>query len=633
MGGVALARSDGTLLPGPGRKALALLVYLSLAPAQRAPREKLADLLWPERTSDLSRNCLRQTVSVIRAACNGFGRDIFGGGRDLLALQPGILNCDASRLLAAASDQREPQPAGFDPYPGPFLDGFFSGSPVFDDWAAAMRERLETAAVTALHQRARTCAVEEGLVLLGRLLAIDPMREASYQLGMELYSAARQRDRALRCYDACRQMLAREYGVTPGLETERIRRRILESAHEPPVEPSKAKTPNFRRPAIRIHGFTNLSESSGLGLFLQGLTEAIGIELSRVPEFDVIEADATVPDGTPEPDFVLHGSLLQGAETLQVIVRLIHCPTGRQIAGERFRGSVGRQVDLLDDIALSVALLTRFEVLHHRWGIRDLTPVDPFPVRLLIMRSHARYYELTQASLGESLRLAEKALALSPTSLRAQRMMSLALTAGMVQGAATRDPENVSRAIDLARNVARAVPEDVFSRCVLAWALGNDGQHGAAVEELQYAIRLNPSYATLHSDLADHYALLGYVNEALSEVEEAIRLSNEDVVSFWRYHTLAVAHFAAGNYPMALENARRVMRDKPGILRGALFQAASAAALGLQDEARHAIAYILRQRPDLTLKSVAPGFMPRYVQEEHHVRLIQMLRMAGLPEG
>lgn len=633
MGGVALTKSDGSVLSGPGRKALALLVYLSLAPGQRAPREKLADLLWPERTSDQSRNCLRQTVSVIRSACKSLGRDIFGGGRDLLTLQPGILNCDASRLLATGSDQRDTAFKGFDPYPGPFMDGFFSGSAVFDEWAASMRERIETAAVAALHQRARTSGVDEGLALLGRLLAIDPTREASYQLGMELFAAARQRDRALRCYESCRQMLAREYGVTPGLETERIRRRILDSAYDAPAEPAKASAPTGRRPAIRVHPFINLSETSGLTLFLQGLTEAIGIELSRVPEFDVIEADAPAPEGMQDPDFALHGSLLLGSETLQVIVRLIHCPTGRQIAGERFRGSVGKQVDLLDDIALSVALLTRFEVLQHRWGMRDLTPVDPFPVRLLIMQSHARYYELTQASLGESLRLAEEALELSPTSLRAQRMTSLALTAAMVQGAVPRDPANVSRAVDLARTVARAVPEDVFSRCVLAWALGTDGQHGAAVEELQYAIRLNPSYATLHSDLADHYAILGYVNEALSEVEEAIRLSSEDVVSFWRYHTLAVAHFAAENYPMALENARRVMRDKPGILRGALFQAASAAALGLQDEARHTIDYILRQRPDLTLHSVAPGFMPRYVQDQHHDRLIQMLRMAGLPEG
>lgn len=632
MGGIALCRADGTLIEGIGRKGLALLAYLALAPDQRAPRDKLADLLWPDRDSEQARNCLRQSVSVLRGALRWAGDDALGGGRDMLSLAPGLLSCDALLILARTGTATAD-------HAGPFLDGFHSGSEVFDDWASTTRARLETALIADLHQRARSSGVEDGLALYERLLAIDPMREATYQLGMELYAAAHQRDRAIRCYDTCRQMLVREYGVTPSPETERIRQRILEATEPTGLIPAPpVQRPPPLRLTVRVHPFANLSQDPHLDLFLRGLLEAVVIELSAVPELAVVHTiDSPAPPGpeatNPVADFDLHGSLLSGGDSLQVIVRLVHAATGRQIAGERFRGDLGRHVDLLDDIAQTVALSTRFEALHHRWGMRDITPADPHPIRLLIMRSHARYYELTQASLTESVRLAEQALALAPGSLRAQRMLSLALTAAMVQGAFPRGQPALNRAVDLARNVARAVPEDVFSRCVLAWALGNDGQHAAAVEELQYAIRLNPLYATLHSDLADHYAMLGYVNEAVTEVEEAIRLSAEDVVSFWRYHTLAVAYFAAGNYAMALENARRVMRDKPGILRGALFHAASAAAVGLEDEARRTIAYCLHQRPDLSLATVAPGFMPRYVQDRHHNRFLDMLRRAGLPES
>ena len=628
MGGASARRSDGADI-GLGRKALALLVFLSFAPENRARRDKLADLLWPDRTTEQARNCLRQTVSVIRINLRWLGRDIFGGGRDSLSLLPGTVTCDAIRLLSASTAARAP----LTPPEGPFLDGFHSGSEVFDEWATALRSRIETALVTDLHQRARSADVEEGLAILDRLMAIDPTREANYQLGMELHAAAHQRDRALRCYEACRQMLATEYGVTPSPETERIRRRILESTG-PVQDAARPDPPTAGRSTIRVHPFANLSTDGSLDLFLRGLLEAVVIDLSAVPELDVVQSDGDGGTaGSDRVEFALHGSFLSAGDHFQIIMRLIHCRSGRQIAGERLRGDTGRHVDMLDDIALSVALSTRFEVLQHRWGMRDITPADPFPVRLLVMRAHARYYELTQASLTEAIRLAEAALALAPDSLRAQRILSLALTAAMVQGALPRNAANRAQAIHLARTVARAVPEDVFTRCVLAWALGNDGQPTAAVDELQYAIRLNPVYATLHSDLADHYAILGYVNEALTEVEEAIRLSPEDVVSFWRYHTLAVAHFAGGNFPLALENARRVMRDKPGILRGALFRAASAAALGLTDEARQTIAYCLHQWPALTLSNVTPDFMPRYAQDRHHRLFLNMLRLAGLPEG
>lgn len=284
----------------------------------------------------------------------------------------------------------------------------------------------------------------------------------------------------------------------------------------------------------------------------------------------------------------------------------------------------------LEDIAECIALATRFECLHHRWQLRDLTPVDGFPVRLLVLKAHCRYYELTTASLRDAIGLSEQALDADSKSLRAQRMLSLALTGAMVQGVVPRDGATVRRAIELSRGVAQTVPEDVFTRCVLAWALGNDAQHEAAVEELRYAIEMNPRYSTPHSDLAEHYALMGHVNKALSEVEEAIRLSDEDVVSYWRYHTAAVAQFAAGNYAAALQNARRAMRDKPGLLRSAIYLAASAAALGLTDEATRAVDRIKREHPSLALETLTPGLIPRFVHDTHHQQLMTHLRAAGL---
>lgn len=628
LGPCQITDGRGGVVTAQGRKAIALLAYLALAPGQRCSREKLADLLWPDRPSVQARNSLRQTFSLIRRLVPE-GADVFLADRDFISLAGGALQCDVLELLELCAGGAGANAGAIAAlYRGPFLDGFFSGSFVFDEWATTIRQRIETATIHALHEAARICPDAEGLPLLRQLLVMDPTREATYQLGMELYAVRRQRDQALRLYESCKSMLAREYGVGPSPETERIRQRIVASQ---PFERSDAAEParaRGDRMTVLVGAFENLSASPQYGAFLKALQETVIIELSRVGEISVLP-DRHVDD---RPDVLLGCSLLADADQMQLIMRVTDGATGRHLSGQRFRLAAGEQIVALDDIAECVALSTRFECLHHRWQLRDLTPLDGYPVRLLVLRAHCRYFELTTPSLLDAVRLAEQALALDPSSLRGQRMLSLALTGCMVQGAMPRDPQTARRAITLARGVARAVPEDVFTRCVLAWALGNDGQHAAAIDELRYAIQLNPRYATLRSDIAEHYALLGYVNEALSEIEEAIRLSPEDVVSYWRYQTAAVAQFAAGNHAAALENARRALRDKPGLLRGEVYLAASAAALGMMDEARRAVDHLLRDHPALTLRNVAPGLVPRFVQDHHHQQFLLHLRRAGLPD-
>lgn len=622
--------AHGQALPRLGRKAFALLAYLSLASGGRAPRDRLADLLWPDRDTGQARASLRQTLSVIRATLGDLGSGLFEADREFLALTPGLLVSDAREILDLAATGADP--ARIEAlYGGPFLDGLFSGSQVFEDWAAALRDRIDAQVVQALHALVRGVAPDQGLLLFPRLLAIDPLREASYQLGMELHAALRQRDRALRLYESCKTMLAHEYAVSPSPETERIRRRILDGL---PAEPLGAmpqpKGAGKSRPVVRVMRFANLTADPAHERFLHGLHDATVIELSHLREVAAVR----MPEGgvpPPHADFVLTGSLIAQGEQIEVIARLVEAETGQDISGERFRGRVDAQLDLLRDVSQAIALSTRFEVLQASWKLQDLLPDDDYPVRLRVLRAHSRYYELTAHSLKDAVRLCDEALAIDPSSLRAQRMLSLAISGSIVQGVLPRRPEIVQRAVELARGVARAAPEDVFTRCVLAWALGNAGKHQAAVDELRYAIRLNPLYPTLHSDLAEHYALLGYASEAIAECAEAIRLTADDVVSFWRYHSIAVAQFAAGNYAEALENARRVMREKPGLMRGALVRAAAAAALGLQDEAGQTIADILRERPDLRLSTVSPAFMPRYVQDGHHCVFLDMLAKAGLP--
>ena len=73
-----------------------------------------------------------------------------------------------------------------------------------------------------------TC--EAGSGLADRLLAMDPTREASYRLKIELLIACGQRDRAMRTFEACKSMLKKEFGVDVSPETRALWQSMLATA-------------------------------------------------------------------------------------------------------------------------------------------------------------------------------------------------------------------------------------------------------------------------------------------------------------------------------------------------------------------------------------------------------------------
>ncbi|MGO4837872.1 tetratricopeptide repeat protein, partial [Rhizobiaceae sp. 2RAB30] len=220
-----------------------------------------------------------------------------------------------------------------------------------------------------------------------------------------------------------------------------------------------------------------------------------------------------------------------------------------------------------------------------------------------------KYFEMTWDSLLVGKALAEKAHSLSQGNARAQRTLSVLISMGVAFGALPREPGQIEYALALAEAAVRAVPDDEIARCILSFALESSGRIDEAISECRYAISLNPSYPSGHGDIAMLFALRGQVDEALDAANEAIRLGTHDVIDFWRHHSVVMARFAGEDDQLALEVARKVVRTKPGFVRGALYWAAAASATGNKAEASRAIHHCLSQLPHLNLGNVCPGFV------------------------
>jgi tetratricopeptide (TPR) repeat protein len=153
----------------------------------------------------------------------------------------------------------------------------------------------------------------------------------------------------------------------------------------------------------------------------------------------------------------------------------------------------------------------------------------------------------------------------------------------------TEDPRHsAAQAIALARRGVAVDPRDPHARALLGGMLAVFGEKGDALAMLERALAENPSFAWGHWALARGLSIWGRADEAVAHLEIALRLSPRDPLLAHFHEGLAYAHFARGDYALALAAARDSMRLRADWPRVYHVTCAAAAALGLADEARRA---------------------------------------------
>lgn len=130
-------------------KHLALLTYLACARGRPPPlssRDTLVAMFWPEADDRSARNCLRQSLHVLRLM---LGKAVIvTEGRHLVGTDCSRLTSDlhAFHRALAAKDHK----AVVDLHRGDFLDGFFlSDLPEFERWVEEQRRWCRDRAIRA----------------------------------------------------------------------------------------------------------------------------------------------------------------------------------------------------------------------------------------------------------------------------------------------------------------------------------------------------------------------------------------------------------------------------------------------------------------------------------------------------
>jgi adenylate cyclase len=146
-----------------------------------------------------------------------------------------------------------------------------------------------------------------------------------------------------------------------------------------------------------------------------------------------------------------------------------------------------------------------------------------------------------------------------------------------------------------------------MAHAVLAHMMMWGSEWEAAIAEARTALLLNPNSAFVISMLGCVLGFGGYHDEALDRLQQAMRASPHDPLTWlWTMWIAAVQLFAC-KFDVALETLRRLVRLRPESAQSQQNLAACLAHLGRLDEARDVLGHIppqfasqlrrFRQRP------------------------------------
>jgi DNA-binding SARP family transcriptional activator len=221
------------------RKSLALLAFLALDPGPH-PRERLADLLWPEADVADARASLRTALNYLRHGLGPAADSVIIATRESLGVRrEAPIDLDVQALTDARDLARRSHgdvlggkiEAAVDQYRGPFLAGMLlPDAPDYEAWIERQRtywrgvasELLDRLATRQMMERNPAAAINA----LERWTYLNPDEELAWQRLVDAHLRSQDGAGARRAWSAYRRVLA-ELHAEPSHQMAELGNRIL----------------------------------------------------------------------------------------------------------------------------------------------------------------------------------------------------------------------------------------------------------------------------------------------------------------------------------------------------------------------------------------------------------------------
>jgi TolB-like protein/Flp pilus assembly protein TadD len=408
--------------------------------------------------------------------------------------------------------------------------------------------------------------------------------------------------------------------------------------------PAPPERPNPPRLSLVVLPFANIGGDLEQDYFVDGVTESLTTDLSRISGAFVIGRSTAFTYKGKAADlkqigrelnvrYVLEGSVQRAGNRMRVNVQLIEAETGAHLWAERFDKPLADLFDMQDEIVSRLANRLGQELVlaeAHRAG-RSANPdsTDHYFLGLAHLNNGA-----TAEPFEKARSHFDRALDLDPDNVDA--LVSRAwVDVNFVSGFLSDDRAKHlhSAEADLTQAL-KLRPDNASAHCALGASriLSNRAVQGIA--ECERALAIDRNYAAAHLWIGAAKFLAGRNEETEAHTLEAFRISPRDTSANGYALTAGYAKCLSGRDEEAVVWLRRSIELRPNVSGAHFYLAAALAHLGRLEEAGDEARAGLELSPGFTiarLRSLAFSDHPVYLAGRE--RVYEGMRMAGVPEG
>ncbi len=393
----------------------------------------------------------------------------------------------------------------------------------------------------------------------------------------------------------------------------------------------------FRRPAVAVLPFENLSGDPEQDYFVDGLTEDIITALSLWRSFPVIARNSTFAYKGTSPDirkvgeelgarYVIEGSVRKAGSRIRVTAQLINAPSGHHVWAEQFDRELDDIFALQDEITHRIAatVAPELESAEAR-NVVDRSPVD-LDAWDAVQRGFSILNDYTKPGILAARDMFERAIAIDPNYARGFVGVAFTHNREFTLGFSDSFAESLSKCADAANHAVLLDDSDSMAHSMLAIVCNWQRDFERGVSEAELAIQLNPSDSFAYALVGIITILSGRPDEGLPWLERALRLNPRATRQPLWLGFIARAHFTARRYDEAVEWARRAVNRQPAIPDLHLILAASLGQFGDADGASEALGRCESVRPGYTSN---PEFWYPYALTTDWDHFVDGLHKAG----
>lgn len=406
-----------------------------------------------------------------------------------------------------------------------------------------------------------------------------------------------------------------------------------------PTSPSTAQLPLPSRPSIAVMAFEDHSVGEETGYLSDAIAEGVIADLSRFSELFVIARNSSFSfRGSPTKvseisnalgvRYLLEGSQQKSGDRLRVTIQLVDAVEGNQLWSQVYNSDLGDVFAVQDDIVRKVVATVAQKVINTEG--QDAIHSDEAKLTALLLNLKARQhlFDFTPEGNEKARRANLAAVAADPTQPYGYVGLTFVHINKYRWGWTDRDPAaELNAAREYARKAVELGPDYYDSHSAMAYFHIQEGRLDKAVARYEQALELNPNDTNAMASLAEALTYGGQPEDAEELMLRVTRL--DPLHQDWIKWNLAWVQWHTRNCDDAL-STMNAMSDIPPMAYRVL--AIIQVCRGATKEAGDAVARLLEFDPDYSIADVLHNYDGKYVNSADLERVLNDLRVAGLPE-